>query len=120
MAAGRKTWSLEDLVDFEVAVQQSSTVEAEVGRRIRVELRAGDRSDLSQRRWGLKEWLLSKKRGSGAKVVSVTRLGGLALLIGTFLLGVGVIRGLVTRVDGEGALNIWGLLAGTIGVHWVI
>lgn len=111
---------MEDLVDFEVAVQQSSTVEAEVGRRIRDELREGDLSDLSQRRWGFKEWLLSKKRGSGAKVVSVTRLGGLALLVATFLLGVGVIRGLVTRVDGEGALNIWVLLAGTIGIQWVI
>jgi len=44
----------------------------------------------------------------------------LLLLVGTFLLGVGVIRGLVTRVNGESALNIWVLLAGTIGVQWVI
>ena len=120
MAGGRKAWNLEDLVDFEVLVQQSPTVEAEVGRRIREELPGADQSELGQRRWGFKEWLRSKNRGSGAKVVSVTRLGGLALLIGTFLLGVGVIRGLVTMIDGQSALNIWVLLAGTIGVQWVI
>ncbi len=120
MPAGRNTWSLEELVDFEVAVQQSPAVDAEVGRLIRSELREGELSDLSKRRWGFKEWLRSKKRGSGAKVVSVTRLGALALLIGTFLLGVGVIRGLVTEVKGEGALNIWVMLAGTIGIQWVI
>ncbi|MCX8237930.1 MAG: DUF2868 domain-containing protein [Akkermansiaceae bacterium] len=120
MATGRKAWNLEDLVDFEVAVQQSPTVEAEVGRRIREELRGVDQSELGQRRWGFKEWLRSKKGGSGAKVVTVTRLGGLALLIGTILLGVGVVRGLVTRIDGQSALNIWILLAGTIGVQWVI
>ena len=90
---------LGDLVDFEFAVQQAPTVDSEVGRRIRDGLRGSDRPDLAQRRWGLKEWLLSKKRGAGAKVVSVTRLGGLLLFVGTFLLGVGVIRGLVTTVS---------------------
>ncbi len=120
MAGGKKKWSLEELVDFEVAVQQSPSVETEVGRRIRDELRAGDLSARRERRWGFQEWLRSKKRGSGAKVVGVTRLGGVALLVITFFLGVGVIRGLVTEVDGQGAMNIWVMLAATIGIQWVI
>ncbi len=121
MAAGKKvSWSLENLVDFEVAVQQSPRVDAEVGRRIREEIREESLSDLSMRRWGFKEWLRSKYTGSGAKVVSVTRLLGVVLLIGTFLMGVGVIRGVVTKIDGNSSLNIWVLLAGTIGIQWLL
>ena len=120
MASGKTKWSLEELVDFEVAVQQSSGVDAGVGRRIRNELKESDLSDFRQRRWGLKEWLFSKQRGSGARVVSATRLAGFVILTITFLIGIGVIRGLVTEVDGEGALNIWVLLAGTIGIQWII
>lgn len=120
--AGRRnaSWNLEDLVDFEVAVARSPVVEAEVGRRIREDLRDGDFSDRGRRRWGLLEWLRSKRRGTGAKVVSAIRLFGVVLLVMTFLLGVGVIRGLVMRVDGQATLNIWVLLAGTIGIQWVI
>jgi len=121
MGAGRKaSWSLEDLVDFEVAVVKSPVVEAGVGRRIREELRGQDLSDQGLRRWGFREWLFSKPRGHGAKVTSVTRLLGIILLGLTFFLGAGVIRGLVTRIDGQAALNIWVLLASTIGIQWVI
>ena len=121
MAAGKKvSWSLENLVDFEVAVQQSPRVDSEVGRRIRDEIRAENLSDLSMRRWGFKEWLRSKKTGAGAKVVSVTRLLAVILLAITFLMGIGVIRGIVTKVDGNSSLNIWVLLAGTIGVQWLL
>ena len=121
MAAGKKVaWSLEDLVDFEVAVQQSPRVDAEVGRQIREGMRTLDQSDLGERRWGFQEWLRSKKRGSGAKVVAVTRFLGLVLLAVTFLVGVGVVRGVVTGGTGQSALNIWVLLAGTIGIQWLI
>jgi len=120
MAVGKTKWSLEELVDFEVAVQQSSGVDAGVGRRIRNELKESDLSDFAQRRRVLKEWLSSKQRGSGARVISATRLAGFVILMMTFFIGIGVIRGLVTEVDGAGALNIWVLLAGTIGIQWVI
>jgi len=120
MAVGKKGWNLEDLVDFEVAVHQSSTVAAEVGREVREGLRSMPGSELEKRRWGLKQWLQSKKVGSGMKVVGVTRFVGLVLLIVTFLLGVGVVRGMVTQVQGRMALNMWVLLAGTLGIQWVI
>lgn len=121
MAVGKKVaWSLEDLVDFEVAVQESPRVDGEVGRKIREELRTADQSDQVARRWGFQEWLRSKKRGSGAKVVAVTRFLGLVLLAATFLMGVGVVRGIVTGGTGQSALNIWVLLAGTIGIQWLI
>lgn len=121
MAAGKKVaWSLEDLVDFEVAVKQSPVVDAEVGRRIRDELRTSAQSSLVERRRGFQEWLRSKKRGSGSKVVGVTRLLGLLLLVVTFLMGVGVVRGVVTSDHGKSALNIWVLLASTIGIQWLI
>ncbi|MFT6864262.1 MAG: hypothetical protein ACJAVK_002826 [Akkermansiaceae bacterium] len=121
MAVGKKVaWSLEDLVDFEVAVQQSPHVDAEVGRKIREGMRRRDQVDLAERRWGFQEWLRSKKGGSGAKVVAVTRLLGVVLLAVTFLMGVGVVRGVVTGGTGQSALNIWVLLAGTIGIQWLI
>lgn len=121
MAAGGKVkWNLEDLVDFEVAVARSPMVEAGVGRRIREALRGSELSDRERRRWGLREWLQYRQRGAGAKVVWATRLVGVLFLVLTFLLGVGVIRGLVIRIEGEAALNIWVLLAGTIGIQWVI
>lgn len=117
---GKASWNLEDLVDFEVAVARSPLVEAEVARRIREGLRSGDFSVEDRVRWGLKEWLGSKRRGTGARVVSAARLLSLILMVVTFLLGVGLIRGMVTRVDGQAALNIWVLLAGTIGMQWLI
>ena len=120
MAVGKKGWNLEDLVDFEVAVHQSSTVDAEVGREVREGLRSLPGSELEKRQWGLKQWLQSKKVGSGMKVVGVTRFVGLVLLVVTFLLGVGVVRGMVTPLQGRMALNMWVLLAGTLGVQWVI
>lgn len=121
MAEGCKaSWNLEDLVDFEVAVARSPVVEAEVARRIREGLRDGVGAEQARRRWGLKEWLHSKRRGTGARVVSAARLLGLILLVTTFLLGVGLIRGMVMRVEGQAALNIWVLLAGTIGIQWLI
>ena len=120
MAVGKKGWNLEDLVDFEVAVHQSPAVEAEVGREVREGLRSMGGSELEKRRWGLRRWLQSKKVGSGMKVVGVTRFVGLVLLIVTFLLGVGVVRGMVTPVQGRMALNMWVLLAGTVGIQWVI
>ncbi len=120
MPTGKNTWSLKELVDFELAVQQSPTVDREVGRRIRAELSGSDLSDFSKRRWGFKEWLSTKKEGSGARVVTATRLGASFLFLGTFLFGVGVIRGLVTEVEGKSALNIWVMLAGTLGVQWLI
>jgi len=120
MAVGKKGWNLEDLVDFEVAVHQSPTVDAEVGREVREGLRSMPGSELEKRRWGLKQWLRSKKVGSGMKVVGVTRFVGLVLLLVTFLLGVGVVRGMVTPVQGRMALNMWVLLAGTLGIQWVI
>ena len=118
--AGKGKWSLEDLVDFEVAVATSASVDADVGRRIREELRGEDLSQASSRRIGFKEWLGSKKRGNGARVSSATRLLGVILFLSTFLLGIAVIRGMVVRIEGQAALNIWVLLAGTIGVQWVI
>ncbi len=120
MTVGRTVWNLEDLVDFEVALHDSPTVNAEVGREVRDGLRGRDGSDLDSRRWGLKEWLRSRKTGSGKRVTTVTRMVGLLLLVMTFLLGVGVIRGMVTTVDGKSAINIWVLLAGTIGIQWLI
>ncbi|MGD1979315.1 MAG: hypothetical protein PVJ98_07980, partial [Akkermansiaceae bacterium] len=114
--AGKGKWSLEDLVDFEVAVATSASVDADVGRRIREELRGEDLSQASSRRIGFKEWLGSKKRGNGARVSSATRLLGVILFLSTFLLGIAVIRGMVVRIEGQAALNIWVLLAGTIGV----
>lgn len=122
MAVGRKAWNLENLVDFEVAVHQSAGVDETVGREIRKglgERKFGD--ERAKRRWGLLEWLSSKPRiGAGGKVVSVLRLMALVLLVVTFLLGVGVIRGMVTTFHGNAALNIWVLLAGTIGVQWLL
>ncbi|YCM44192.1 DUF2868 domain-containing protein [Verrucomicrobiaceae bacterium 227] len=120
MAAGKKGWNLEDLVDFEVAVHQSPGVEAEVGREVREGLRSMSGDELEKRRWGFKQWLQSKKVGSGMKVVGVTRFVALVLLVVTFLLGVGVVRGMVTSVHGRMALNMWVLLAGTVGIQWVI
>lgn len=122
MAGGRKAWNLEDLVDFEIAVHQSKEVPAELGREVRKELKSRNfRDDRERRRWGLKEWMDSRSRpGVGKKVVSVLRLTALVLLIVTFLVGVGVIRGMVTAFHGSSALNIWVLLAGTIGIQWLI
>ncbi len=117
---GKATWNLEDLVDFEVAVASSPVIEAGVARRIREGLRSGEFSVEGQIRWGLKEWLCSRHRGVGARVVSAARLLSLILLVITFLVGVGLIRGMVTRVDGQAAMNIWVLLVGTIGMQWLI
>lgn len=121
MAAGKKgSWSLEDLVDFEVAVATSPSVGPDVSREIREQLRGEDLSSSTTRRKGLKAWLRNKRTGSGAKVTSATRLCGIFLLVGFFLLGVGVVRGMVSRVEGRAVLNIWVFLAGTIGVQWLI
>lgn len=121
MAAGRKgSWSLEDLVDFEVAVATSPTVGQEVGREIREQLRGQDLSSAATRREGLKRWLRNKESDGGAEVTSATRLIGVLLLIIFFILGVGVVRGLVSRVEGRVVLNIWVFLAGTIGIQWLI
>ena len=120
MAGGKKSWNLEDLVDFEVAVVQSPSVDSEQGRRIREGLRDQTGTEMLRRRWALKEWLIGKQRGSGAKVEAVTRFMGLFLFVGACLIGIGGIRGLVTEVSGQKALNIWLLLAGTLGVQWLL
>ena len=131
MAAGNEAWSLEDLVDFEVAVHASSTIEAEVGREVREGLRTGQfcGSQVAQRRWGLKRWLESKSSlNVGRRVVTVTKLMGFGLLVLTFLAGVGVMRGLVTDFSytERGAVfhargfNIWVVLAATLGIQWLL
>ena len=121
MAAGRKAgWTLEDLIDFEVAVARSPSVDPGVARQIREDLKGRDLATVDSRRRGLREWLRAQGRGSGARVQSATRFMGLLLLVLTFLLGVAVVRGMVIRVEGRSALNIWIFLAGTIGVQWLI
>jgi len=131
MAAGKEAWSLEDLVDFEVAVHQSPSVDAAVGRIVREGLRdkrfSGDQ--IAQRRWGLKRWLESKPSANvGQRVVTMTKLMGAGLLVFAFLGGVGVVRGLVTdfsySVDGVNfetrGFNIWVFLAATLGFQWLL
>ena len=131
MAAGKEAWSLEDLVDFEVAVHQSASVDAKVGREVREGLRSAEfKGDaVAQRRWGLKRWLESKSAsGIGRRVVSVTKLMGFGLLVFTFLAGVGVVRGLVSEFSySEGGevfqargFNIWVFLAATLGIQWLL
>ncbi|MDA7881433.1 DUF2868 domain-containing protein [Akkermansiaceae bacterium] len=131
MAAGKEAWSLEDLVDFEVAVHQSPTVDSEVGREVRERLREGkiEGNQVAQRRWGLKRWLESKPSSNvGRRVVTVTKLMGFALLVFTFLAGVGLVRGLVSDFsyseEGEvfqaKGFNIWVFLAATLGVQWLL
>ncbi len=119
---GRKKvpWSLGELVDFEVAVHQSPAVDGDVGRRIREGMKVDGGTPLRQRRWGFQEWLRSKKRGAGAKVESVTRFLGVSLFVLALLAGVGVIRGMVIQYGGGKAINIWVLLAGTIGIQWLM
>lgn len=121
MGIPKKTsWSLQELIDFEVAVQRTDVVDGELGRRLRGELQGTEVDEQGQRRWGFREWLRLQNKGAGERVVTATKLLALILWGATFLLGVGVIRGLVTQVDGRSAINIWLLLAGTVGVQWLI
>lgn len=131
MAAGKEAWSLEDLVDFEVAVHRSTEIDPKVGREVREGLRDGKLKGfpVEERRWGLKRWLESKPSSNvGRRVVSVTKLMGFGLLVFTFLAGVGVVRGLVTDFSyTEGGeifqargFNIWVFLAATLGIQWLL
>lgn len=120
MSAENSKWSLKELIDFEVAVQRSPGVKMEVGRKIRRGLSGVGLSDFSQRRWAFKEWLKEGEHLSGARVIAATRFGAIVLFSLCFLLGVGMLRGLITELEGARALNIWVMLAGTLGVQWLI
>jgi len=127
MAGGKKPWRLEDLVDFERALHQSPSVDAEVGREVREGLRNREfqGNEKAQRRWGMRRWLESKAdKVAGKRVVGATQILGVILFIVTFLIGVGIVRGLVHEFEHEGTtqfkgFNLWVLLMGTLGIQWL-
>lgn len=126
MAEGKKPWRLEDLVDFEVAVNRGPVADAETGKELRESLRGFEGDETAKRRFGLLGWLRKQpETGVGARVETGGRLLAVLLFVVMFLMGVGVIRGLVTTqpsVNGGqlNALNIWVLLAGGLGVQWLM
>lgn len=107
MARKRVGWSLEELIDFEVLLGRSKTDRKEVGREMRQELKEADLCDdeLGKRRHGLKYWLLWEKLIAkdlfGSRVVTASRLVAVILGLVMFLVGIGVIRGLVTTYSYE-------------------
>ena len=60
MAGRGVNWSLEELVDFEVALKDPSAPNAEIGQEMRRDMRGMDgfTDETPRRRWGLKYWLL--------------------------------------------------------------
>ncbi len=122
MAKEKDQWRLQDLIDFEIALEESSEVSASAGDEIREGLSQQDfgKDEGAKRRWGLLRWLrLRPEREAGQRVVGVTRFLGIVLLGLMFLGGIGLIRGLIMEVRGTSlrGFNIWILLAATIGVQ---
>ena len=108
MAKNGEQWTLEELIDFEVLLRAPKANKQEVGRELRNDLgeaQLGD-NEVHRKRWGLKYWLHLERSQQenlmGHRVTAACRLIGLVLLVGMFLVGLGVVRGLVTEYSYEG------------------
>ncbi|MGJ8695064.1 MAG: DUF2868 domain-containing protein [Verrucomicrobiaceae bacterium] len=99
---------MEELIDFEVELNGEPSDTGEIGQEIRREMRKGGAAGdgVEKRRWGLKYWLLAHRSpgevSPGRRVTAAARIVGLAILILTFLAGVGVVKGLITTYEYEG------------------
>jgi hypothetical protein len=107
MAGRGFNWSLEELVDFEVALKDPSAPNAEIGQEMRRDMRGMDgfTDETPRRRWGLKYWLLWVRGDTevsvGRRLVTVSQVLGLALFLFALVAGVGVVRGLLTSYSYE-------------------
>lgn len=143
-------WSLADLVDFEALLGNIKPWKQAWRAGVREEVEsAAPGTEKARRRLGLR-WMLEDVRGEvsiGARVTASARMLSVVIAVVMFLIGVGVVRGLLTeftyvewqlvaapegtvatRVDDPVALehvtakargyNVWILLAVTLGLQW--
>lgn len=124
MADRTPRWTLEDLIDFEVALSEDEAVLPAEGVEVRKALREKDfqGDESAKRRFGLLRWLKLKERtATGARVVRSADLLGWLMFAVSFLGAVVLIKSLVVEIRGTGlrGFNIWHLLAVTVGSQWL-
>ncbi|MBK1855155.1 DUF2868 domain-containing protein [Verrucomicrobiaceae bacterium 5K15] len=130
----KRSWTLRDLVDFEVQLEKAARWKSAWRNGVGEELEnEGVSSELNRRRLGFR-WMLEEVREaeheeSGHRLDSGARLLAFLLWLVMLLTGIGVLRGLlmefefsysggeVTRMRGY---NIWILLGVTIGFQWLL
>lgn len=129
----KRTWTLRDLVDFEVLLDKAALWKDAWRQGVGEALeRDGARKELVRRRLGFR-WMLEEIRNregeqTGERVESGARLLAFLLWLVMLLVGVGVLRGLLMEFEytraGETVTmrgyNIWILLGVTLGFQWLV
>ncbi len=131
MARAKKDerWSVEDLADFE-ALFVGGEIEKGARRlfqdKVAPCLSGQSLDEEERRRRGLRLWL-EEKRGrdelvAGRRLEAGLHWAGLLVTAIAFLAGVGVARGLLFQIPGEGArgYNIWIFLGVCLGSQWLL
>ena len=137
-------WTLRDLVDFEILVAKTQLWRKSWRVGVREQLEdAAPSTEKARRRIGLRRMLedVRDDESAGSQVVTSARMISLGMTVLMFLIGVGVVRGLLTDFsyqemqlvpaeDIEGSVqmqttveqgrgfNVWILLAVTLGLQW--
>ena len=94
-------------MDFEISLADDAAPNSEIGQEMRKEIRESKdlESDLAKRRWGLKYWMLwmtSQKEGSvGRRIGTISQILGVCLFGFMLVVGIGVVRGLLTEYSYE-------------------
>lgn len=130
----KQGWTLRDLVDFEVLLEKAALWKKAWRGGVREDLElAGTKSELERRRLGFR-WMLEDAREieneeSGQRVDSGARMISFLMWLVMLLLGIGVVRGLMTDFEyhyenGEpktiSGYNIWIFLGVTLGLQWLL
>ncbi len=130
----KRSWKLRDLVDFEVLLEKAALWRASWRDGVQRDLEnAALSTELERRRLGFR-MMLEKIRGdqneeAGSRVESAVRLLSFLVWGVMFLLGIGVLRGLLTGFEYRYAddeflkmrgFNIWILIGIALGLQWVM
>ena len=118
-----RTWTLEDLIDFEAELAR--TVGVTEPARAAVAVAVGRKTAAAARRGGMRAWLEHVRREAGPRHGSVgCRFAGALALVTTvgcvvlWLAGVGAVLGLVDRE--RGGMNVTLALAVLLGGQWLL
>ena len=129
MPEGNDEWTLEDLVDLEVVLNEPLEVTPGEVTAVRESLQEEPKpeGEGQKRRRGLRRWLKKRTprdaadRTPGEKLAQVIKVVGLAFFLLSAFGGIALVKGLVGEVRGTEyrGINIWVFLALTIGAQWL-
>ncbi|MGJ8677571.1 MAG: DUF2868 domain-containing protein [Akkermansiaceae bacterium] len=127
MPKKRKTWRLSDIVDLESLLGSTALWRNSWRGSVRDILKSkGIESEKLKRQLGLR-WMLDDVRGkqrcnAGTRVITGAKILETCAFFLMLLIGVGVLRGLVSNssssTDSGHGYNIWVLLGVTLGLQW--